>query len=157
MATAIDEHLCAFLLDTIGRVQWSFVHSICGSSAPLFPLHSHGREADTTAQGKMGINIIRRRDFLLRSQCSPDRACGKFVFLFFSRKQKMTIRDSLVILLSFSVLLLTAVADNNKNGDKRVGFKKNVNIARQWSCKNPQPRLVYIGTRTAHNSNWELT
>lgn len=50
------------------------------SSAPLFPLHSHGTEKRAAEhRGKIGI---RRRDFLLRSQCSPDRACGKFVISF---------------------------------------------------------------------------
>lgn len=50
-----------------------------------------------------------------------------------------------ILLLSSSVLFNIDVVDADvKNGDKRVGFKKNVNIARQWTCKNPQPRLVYI-------------
>ncbi|KAK4026616.1 hypothetical protein OUZ56_015617 [Daphnia magna] len=51
----------------------------------------------------------------------------------------------LKILFSLSVILIMADASTPKIGDKRVGFKKNVNIARQWTCKNPQPRLVYVG------------
>ena len=49
----------------------------------------------------------------------------------------------LVLLLSLAIVVADAGA--SKNGEKRIGFKKNFNIARQWTCKNPQPRLVYIG------------
>ncbi len=54
-------------------------------------------------------------------------------------------RDWLFLVLAF-VIVLAAAAEASKNGgnNKRVGFKKNVNTANQWACKNPQPRLVYI-------------
>ncbi|KAI9563530.1 hypothetical protein GHT06_010993 [Daphnia sinensis] len=53
---------------------------------------------------------------------------------------------SVLFLLTLSVILVLADASTTpKVGEKRVGFKKNVNIARQWTCKNPQPRLVYVG------------
>ncbi|XP_046641443.1 uncharacterized protein LOC124326580 [Daphnia pulicaria] len=55
-------------------------------------------------------------------------------------------RITSVWLLNFfwAFVMISAAVEASKNGGKRVGFKKNVNTANQWSCKHPQPRLVYI-------------
>lgn len=64
-------------------------------------------------------------------------------------------REPIVLLLwkilLFSVIVIMTNAQTLKSGDKRVGFKKNVNIARQWTCKNSQPRLVYVGNQNKSN------
>ncbi|XP_057376695.1 uncharacterized protein LOC130697917 [Daphnia carinata] len=52
---------------------------------------------------------------------------------------------SVLFLFSLSVVLILANASTPQMSEKRVGFKKNINIARQWTCKNAQPRLVYVG------------